>query len=149
MKIKTINKTVQIQANADRVWQVLTEDRYTRQWYSEFKEGSHAETDWKEGSVAKFLDGDGCGMLGRIKANKPNQLLDIVYEGFMINGKEDVESADARGMMGAHETYKLSEKEGAVTLEVASDMAEDWYENMSNSWDKALVRFKSLAEGKE
>jgi uncharacterized protein YndB with AHSA1/START domain len=146
MNIKTIKKSITVNAPKERVWEVLLDDAYTRQWYSEFKEGSHAETDWQEGSPAKFLDTDNCGMLGRIVQNRPYELIDIEYDGFIMHGKEDRESEGAVAAKGSHEIYRLSESDGATRLDIASDMGEDWYEGMSEAWDRALQRLKELAE---
>ncbi|HRO43305.1 MAG TPA: SRPBCC domain-containing protein [Flavipsychrobacter sp.] len=146
--MKTIKKSITINAPKERVWEVLLQDQYTREWYSEFKEGSHAETDWQEGSKVMFLDGEGCGMLGRIVTNKPYELLDVVFDGFVMYGKEDFESEGAKAVKGSHETYWLTENNGSTQLDVASDMGEDWYDGMVEAWDRALIRFKSLAEQK-
>lgn len=148
MKIKTIKKSITINAPREKVWDVLLKDEYTRQWYKEFKEGSHAETDWQEGSAVRFLDAEGCGMMGRIVRNKPAELLDIQFEGFVMYGKEDRESEGAAATNGTHEKYELSAEGNATRLEVTSDMGEDWYENMNETWDRALERFKALAEQK-
>lgn len=146
--MRTIKKSIDINAPRDRVWDVLFGDEYTKIWYAEFAEGSHAETDWKVGSKAVFTDKKGEGMISRIDANRPNEFLSLEYLGFIMNGKEDYESAGAKSMMGGHETYKLSEKSGHTHLDITSDMGEEYYDSMAKAWDKALMKVKGLAEKK-
>lgn len=93
--MKTIKKTIDIHASKKNVWKVLTEDRYNRIWFAEFMEGTHAVTDWKVNSKVVFKDERGRGLIGKIAANKPQELLSIEYTGILLNHKEDYESADA------------------------------------------------------
>ncbi|MBC7874963.1 MAG: SRPBCC domain-containing protein [Ferruginibacter sp.] len=146
MQTKTIKKSIEISTSKEAVWQVLIEDNFTRNWYAEFSEGSHAETDWKKGSKAIFTDNSKCGMVAKVIENKPYELIDLEYEGVVKDGAEDYESEIAKQVKGGHETYRLTEENGTTQLSIACDMAEDYFETMSLAWDKALVKIKSLAE---
>lgn len=64
----------------------------------------------------------------------------------VVEGKEDYESDVAKQLKGGLETYTLSEKNGATQLDVASDMSEDAFVSMSDSWKKALHKVKELSE---
>lgn len=145
--MKTIKKTIDINAPKDKVYDVLMQDKYTRIWYGEFKEGSHAETDWKVGSKARFTDNEGGGMVARIIENKPSEKISIEYEGVIANGIEDYDSAEAKKWKGGHETYKLS-GDGTTHLSIESEMAPEFYDIMSESWDKGLKKIKELSETK-
>jgi len=48
-----VNKTIEINAPASKVWNVLTRREYTDQWALEFTGGVefHIESDWKLGST--------------------------------------------------------------------------------------------------
>ena len=35
--MKTIKKSIEIKASKEKVWEVLTEDKYTRIWYADFQ----------------------------------------------------------------------------------------------------------------
>lgn len=61
-------------------------------------------------------------------------------------GREDTESDSAIEFKGAHEKYVLSEQESFTTLEIASDMNEEYFDSMFDMWDKALLKIKELAE---
>jgi uncharacterized protein YndB with AHSA1/START domain len=143
---QTIEKSIDINAPKERVWDVLLNDKFTRIWYSEFSEGAYAETDWKVGSKALFLDKKQCGIVGKVIANKPYEVISIEYEGIVMDGVEDYESADAKQVKGALETYHLSEKNGVTRVSIECDMGPEWFETMSLSWDKALLKIKELSE---
>lgn len=146
--MKTIKKSIEINASKEKVWEVLTADKYTRVWYAEFHPESHAETDWQLGSKAAFVDNEGSGMLGVISANEPNKYLEIEFSGMVMKGKEDVESDMAKEFKGEHESYKLTEKDGVIILDISAVMIDEMYDEMLNLWDKALAKFKELAEAK-
>lgn len=146
--MKTIKKSIEINAPKEKVWDVLLNDKYTRIWYAEFQEGAHAETDWKTGSKAVFSDGSGNGMIGHIAENKPHELISIEYDGFLQDGREDYNSDAARAVKGTHEIYRLSGHDGHTHLDIALDMDDSYFEKMSVAWDKALEKIEQLAEAK-
>lgn len=146
MKVIKIKKGIDINAPKEKVWEVLLKDEYTRNWYSEFSPGSHADTDWKVGSKAIFTDHSKRGMISRVIANNPAEELAVEYEGFIDNGIEDFESEGAKAMKGGIERYKLSGANGNTHLDIESDMGEPWVETMDKQWDNALQKIKKLAE---
>ena len=148
MKTKKIKKSIDISAPKEKVWDVLLNDKFSRQWYAEFSEGSHAETDWKVGSKVVYTDNSKGGLVGKVIANKPNEELTVEFTGVVYNAVENYDSEDAKAMKGALETYKLSGKSGNTNLAIESDMGEEWFEPMSQAWDKALGKIKSLSEKK-
>jgi uncharacterized protein YndB with AHSA1/START domain len=144
--MKTIKRSIEINAPKHKVWEVLTTDQYTRKWYSVFSDGSHAETNWEEGGKALFTDNSGGGMIAKVIRNKPAELLALEFEGLVKQGKEDYDSEEAKKYKGGHESYKLSEKNGRTQLDIESDMDEQLFESMSVSWEQALQKIKELAE---
>jgi uncharacterized protein YndB with AHSA1/START domain len=149
MKRKTIKKSIELDAPKEIVWDVLLNDKFTRIWYQEFSEGSHAETDWKLGSKAVFVDNTKKGLIGTVVANKPYEVLSVEYNGWLDNGIEDYDSETAKEIKGNHETYRLTEKNGKTNLSIECDMGEDMYDFMSEAWDRALQKLKQLAESQK
>ena len=145
-EIKTIKKVIDINASKEKVWEVLLQDNFTRQWFAVFMEGTHAITDWQLDSKAIFMDGNGGGLVGTIVVNRPYEVISIEYTGIMVAGQEDYTSEEAKAVKGWRETYRLSEHEGHIRLSVTCDMSEDYFEMMSVAWDKAVVKIKELAE---
>lgn len=146
--METIRKSIDINAPKEKVWDVLLKDEFTRIWYSEFSEGSHAVTDWKVGSKAIFKDHSGNGLIAKVIANEPCKLLSIEHQCMLMNGVEDYESKYAKEVKGAKETYKLSEENGITHVDIECDMGPDMFEMMAGAWDKALQKVKELSEAK-
>ena len=42
---KTLKKSIAINASKEKVWEVLMNDEYNRQWFSEFSQDTRVETD--------------------------------------------------------------------------------------------------------
>ena len=147
MQLKTINKTINVYAPKEKVWEVLINDEYNVQWYAVFSEGTHADTDWEVGSKAIFTDGNGNGIVGKIILNDPFEALAIEYEGVIRSEGEDYESHLEKDIKGSLEVYKLTVADGVTQLDIACDMGEEYYFQMSEEWDKALHKIKQIAEG--
>lgn len=146
MAKQKIKKEINLNSTKEKVWEVLTADNYTRQWYAIFSDGTYAETDWKEGSKAIFKDGSGSGLIGKIVASKPAEFLDIEYYGMLDKGVEDYDGPLAQNMKGGHEIYRLASNNGQTTLSVELDMPEKYFAMMSTQWDDALKMIKELSE---
>jgi uncharacterized protein YndB with AHSA1/START domain len=143
--MKTIEKSIDINAPVEEVWHVLLDDESTRSWLSEFSEGSHVETDWKVGSRVVYSDNSGKGIAGTVVINKPNEVLSIEYDEYISNEKEH--DSDEEDVKGFHETYTLTDNNGVTLLEIESEMADKYIDQMSKLWENALRNIKSLAEG--
>jgi uncharacterized protein YndB with AHSA1/START domain len=146
MTVRTIEQSTEIVAPRQRVWDVMLHDETYRQWTAEFMEGSYAETDWQPGSKAVFRDPAGNGMIGRIVASIQPELVEIEYDGVLVEGREDYESAEAGETKGTREVYRLSERDGRTLLTIQADMAEAYFPGMAEAWKRALNRLKALAE---
>lgn len=144
--MKTIKKSILIDASKEKLWDVLTLDQYTKDWYSVFSPGSYVVTDWKAGSKALFIDQSNNGMAAKVAESIPGKSLIVEYTGIVTDGKEDLDSAIAQQYKGGRETYHLSEEHGATRLDISSDMDEQMFDMMSDKWEKAFERLKELAE---
>ncbi|WP_211318107.1 hypothetical protein [Pontibacter mucosus] len=67
------------------------------------------------------------------------------FKGLVHEGKEDYESEEARQVKGSRESYVLTEENGKTRLDISSEMGEEYYEQMSQAWDRALQKLKQLA----
>ena len=143
--MKTMQKSKEINAPKEKVWNVLLEDEYNRIWMAEFMEGSHAKTDWIVGHKVRFLDNNNNGLVGRIITKQPYDTIEMEYDGEVKNGEDDLDSEMAQQMKGSRENYYLSEHNGVTTLKVEVDMGDDWHQMMSDAWDKALDKIDELA----
>lgn len=142
--MQKLNFSIDILAPKSKVWSVLWNDDSYRKWTSIFSEGSFAKTDgWKEGSKVLFLSPDGDGMVSRVAANKPYELMSFEHLGIVKNGVEDTSS---QAWAGAHENYTLKETGGVTTLFVEMDTENNFKEYFTNTWPKALEQVKILSE---
>ncbi len=144
--MKTIKKSILINASKEKLWDVLTLDHYTKDWYSAFSPGSYAVTDWKPGSKALFMDQSNSGMVANVVESIPGKSLILEYTGVLSEGREDFDSAIAQQYKGGRETYHLTGENGATRLDISSDMDENMFDMMSDKWEKAFERLKELAE---
>ncbi len=144
----TLKKSLEIAATKERVWQVMTDDILTRQWYEAFGEGGFVETDWQVGSKVICIDATKSGLVGEIILNKAPDVVSIEYNGIMQDGREDHQSEDAKKMKGCIESYILTDTKTGTDLAISLDLPEEFLAQMSALWDKALVIIKSLAEQK-
>lgn len=141
--MKTIERSIDIEASKEKVWEVLFQDKYNRQWYKAFHEDAHAVTDWQLGSKVVFADNDGNGLVGKVAQRDLYKAMVIEYSAELINGKEITEN-----MEGGNEKYFLSEKGNRTHLDVsaAGNMPDEFVDMMARSWDVAIVKIKELAE---
>lgn len=144
--MEKLNFSIKIKAPKEKVWKTLLEDETYRAWTSVFAPGSHADTDWQEGSKALFLDGKGQGMVSRIVKNKPNEFLSIKHLGIVKDGVEDYESEEVKKWGDAYENYTLKETNGTTELTVDMDSNNEYKDYFSKTWPKALEKVKEISE---
>jgi hypothetical protein len=138
--------SISINATPEKVWNVLWNDASYRQWTTAFTEGSHAVTDWKEGSKVLFLDGKGVGMVSRISVNRPYEYMSIEHLGEVKDGVEDTTSDRVKAWAGAHENYTLQKINDETELTIDMDITEEFKEMFAQIWPKALANVKQLSE---
>ena len=137
-----------IDAPREKVWNVLWNDSDYRKWTSFFAEGSRAETDWKKGSKALFLDKSNSGLISTIVDNKPNELMAIKHVGIVNKGVEDLSSADAKQWAGSLENYMLRTVNGKteLTINMEGNIPPEFVDYFRQTWPKALEKLKEIAE---
>lgn len=140
---------IEINATRERVWNILFGATTYPLWAAVFSEGSCAETDWKKGSRALFLDSNGKGMLSRIEESTPYSFLSITHLGMYDNGVEDFDSEEVKKWAGAIEDYTLTEVGDQTLLTIDMSITADFEDYFQQTWPKALAKVKELAEQAE
>lgn len=144
--MKKTQFSIKIKAPAEKVWAVLWNDDTYRMWTSVFSEGSHAVTDWKEGSKVQFLSANGEGMFSTIARKVPNELMSFKHLGVVKGGMEQPADDESKKWSGAMETYTLKETDGITELKVEMDVTEDFESYFNETLPKALEKIKAMSE---
>ena len=139
--------SITIDASREKVWHALFDDESFRKWSSQFAEGSHYVGDWSEGSEIRFLVEGNDGMVSVIDRNSPNEFMSIRHIGYIRAGVEDMDSEEVKSWTPAYENYTLKEVDDGTHLTVETDTFNDFVEYFNETWPKALVVVKEIAEG--
>ena len=141
MRDLMIEKTIDINAPASKVWEVLVHPDWLKRWASAFSEGTYAESDWEPGSEVLWKDKEGStGAKGKVVANEPFKLLKVAFY-------DDVhaDSGDALGRYS--ETYNLIQTDGKTTFSiVAGPLPEEHFRLHDPLWEQAMEKIKFLGE---
>lgn len=139
-----------INAPREKVWNALWEDASYRAWTAAFAEGSHAVTDWKQGSKILFLGTKGDGMLSEVAETRSHEYMSIRHLGMVKDGVEDTSSPQAQEWSGSYENYLLQTVDGQTKLTVtltAKSAPDEFISYFEKTWPKALDKLQQLAEG--
>src|SRR5687768_10304790 len=114
MKKLFVNKTIEINAPASKVWNALTSRENTTKWAPEFSSGSQfqIESDWELDSPVLWKDQDDKVIVeGNVTALEPKKLLRFTV--FDVRSPEKPPVTEEDGI-----TFRLSGKNGKTTLQV-------------------------------
>lgn len=137
-----------IDAPKETVWEVLWSNESYPKWTVAFAEGSHVETNWKEGSEIKFLGPNGIGIWSRIKVCRPSDTICFQHEGVIKDGKKIVDSAEAKQWIGIRENYKLNAVADKTEVIVETDIPDGCFQSFVKAFPQALQEVKRMSEMK-
>ncbi len=144
--MEKLNFSIDINAPKEKVWETLWDDATYPKWTGVFCEGSHAKTDWQEGSKVLFLDNKGSGMVSKIETKKPNEFMSFKHLGEVKDNVEDTSSEKVKGWAGALESYTLKESGAVTTLSVDMDIVEEFKDYFLKTFPGGLEKVKELSE---
>lgn len=149
-KIETLHFEISINANVEKVFSAMIDEKLYREWTAEFNPTSHFVGSWEKGAKIVFngcdQDGNEGGMIGRIKENIPNQFLSIEYLGIIQNGQEITSGPDIEGWAGGTENYTFTENNGSTLVGVDLDSNQEFMSYFIETWPKALNKLKAICE---
>lgn len=144
--MKKLKFKTEIKATKEKVWKILWDDSTYRKWTSVFTEGSHAKSDWNEGSKVEFLSGGGEGMYSMIEKKSAPDFMSFKHLGVIKDGKEQPIDDETKKWSGAHENYTLTGNNDSTTLNVEMDIIDEFEDYFSETFPKALEKVRELSE---
>ena len=141
--VKRLEFHIDIDADKEKIWKALWEDKHYRDWSGVFGEGSHYRADnWNEGSQIMFLASDLSGIYSIIEKHIPNRSIQFKHIGSVVNGKEQAQEDVSEKWSGATESYTLKEGIGFTTLLIEIDVLDEHVEFMTTKLPIALEKIK-------
>lgn len=132
---------IQIDAQPEKVWDVLWSDITYRQWTTAFTEGSFYQGTFEEGNIIKFFDPNNNGMYSRVEKNIPNKELKFLHLGEIYDGVEKEQDWGE-----ATEGYILEETENGTKLKIEIQTPEEFKSFFEENFPAALGIVKNLSE---
>lgn len=141
-----IEQSIDINASAETVWKVLTDNQMASKWVSEFMPNSTVEGDWREGGVVDYKDAEGAGLRCTISVFQPHSHLRVNSEMELNHGKEDPQNPDNAKWVGCYDSYTLEEHGDHTHLAIEIICPEEYYETFEQVWEASLEKIKELSE---
>ena len=141
----TLTYHQEINAPAEKVWDVLWNKETYPVWTRPFSEVSTMTSDWKVGGQTSFTDGKNNGMLSTILSmNQPNEII-FKHLGELKDGKPTL-FHEGDSFEGSLEKYILTEHNGVTQLTASVDILPQYKEMMDNGFNSGLQVVKQLSE---
>jgi len=145
--METLKYQTEINASAEKVWDVLWNENTYSKWTYFFSPDSHMVTDWQVGGKTYFTDSSKKnGMVSTIDKIEENKYLVFKHLGEITDGVEDTESEKVKVWSGGKEAYHLEENNGKITLKVEVDSDDSFKDMFDNGFKKGLEIIKKLSE---
>ena len=139
--MRTIDKSIELNASPARVWEVLTTPGLIPRWAGAFSPGANAESDWKTGGEVLWKNRDGKVMMrGEILEARPSEVLKVEFRPEQNTHMPEFSNAFA-------ENYSLSPTARGVRLSInAGPFNDEDYAQMAAPWDEALGIIREQVE---
>jgi uncharacterized protein YndB with AHSA1/START domain len=136
--------SIEIQANKEKVWKTLRDDKTFRDWSSIIDEGTYMKGVMKEGNEVEFMSSvGGYGVTSLVEKLDANEFVLFRHSAdTQKNGKKNREKERTGGM----ESYTLTQKNNTTLLTIEMDIPPGQEETFQTRVPKALARIKVLSE---
>lgn len=144
--MKDLQFSIDIAAPVARVWDRMFDPLAYRDWTRAFAEGSYYEGVWAAGHRLRFLEPRGFGMEAIVDECVLHERLSLRLVGEIRDGKPLAGSRLHHEP--AHERYVFNAVSGGGThLVIQLQSWDDGFTDfLQDTWPKALLRLKALAE---
>lgn len=137
---------IEIDAPAEKVWNVLLNDDTYRQWTHVFCAGSYYKGELKPGGRVHFLSPDGSGMYSDVIFCTPHSNILFQHIGEVLDFVEQPIDEATEKWTGAFENYILKEQGNRTTLIAEIDLTPEHVDFFNENFPKGLQIVKRLSE---
>jgi uncharacterized protein YndB with AHSA1/START domain len=141
--MKELRFSIEIRAPKAKVWDTLWQDETLREWAGLIDPGTYMIGELKEGGEVQFISAGGYGVTSLVEKVVPGESLLLRHQ---ADTQEEGKKEREKEWTGGEESYVLTEKDGATTLDVAFGVPPELEEYFKINYPKALERVKVLAE---
>jgi uncharacterized protein YndB with AHSA1/START domain len=149
-KFERLRFEIEINAPAEKVYQVMLNSDTYSEWTSVFNPSSRMEGSWAKGSKIRFLgtdkDGKVEGMVTSVRENIPNRYVSLEHYGMVSDNQEIVSGPEIQSWAGSQENYFYQEKDGKTKLTVELDSNAEFKVYFSDTYPQALEKLKEICE---
>jgi hypothetical protein len=142
----TLEFKIEINAPKEKVWNTLWNDETYRKWTHVFCEGTYAVSNWNEGDKIHFLSPNGEGMNSIIDKKIENEYIAFKHLSSMKDFEVMPIDDESQEWTGSLETYKLTQNNSAIILEVKIDTLEKYVDYFKTTFPNGLEMVKTLSE---
>lgn len=141
-----ISFKIEVNAQKERVWNVLWRDETLREWAGIIDPGTYMVGKLKEGSEVQWISAEnGYGVTSLVEKVIPNELVEFRHQADTKNVGANTRD---KQWTGGTESYKLLEKQGITTLVTEFDVPDELEEYFNKVYPQALRKIKDLSESK-
>ncbi|SFB28017.1 hypothetical protein SAMN05660845_2372 [Flavobacterium swingsii] len=142
----TLEFKIEINAPKEKVWNTLWNDETYRKWTNVFCEGTYAVSNWNEGDKIHFLSPNGEGMNSIIDKKIENEYIAFKHLSTIKNFEAMPIDDESNEWTGSLETYRLTQNNSTIILEVKIDTLEKYVDYFKNTFPNGLEMVKTLSE---
>ncbi len=145
--MKNLEFKIDIAASRQKVWDTMLNPETYKEWVKASWPGSYYEGNWQQGENIRFLSPGNGGTLAKIIEYKPYEFIRAEHIAVIkADGTEDRDSEQAKGWIGATETYTFTEDNGKTKMKTEMNVSPEWEKMFVDDWPKAMSKLKEICE---
>src|SRR5690606_14685401 len=136
-----INREITINAEKEKVWEILLDKNAVKSWVAAFGEGTWVDTTWRKGTEVLWKDINGSvGAKGLVQENIPGSLLKALFY-------DEIETTPETPLGDYFESYALTQEGENTRLRIeAGPLPVKYVKIHAPLWERALENIRTLAE---
>ena len=139
--MQVLKYQIHINAQPEKVWNVLWDKKNYKKWAAAFHAGTYYEGNLIEGEEVLFLVPEGHGMFSLVEKVIANEEVTFVHQGEVENLKKGEVI-----YKNAFESYFLEKTDDGTLLKVELNCEDDYAAQMNKMFPESLKKVKEFAE---